>query len=161
MVGTNLLTYKITESKYKKVIDDTRNRLDEISSRIQNKDSESQSLQEEITYLSENIKEMEETSKTQNNCIKMNELKQLKDTVVIHIYTGGDGCSTTEATKMITREIEQTYNYVKGWKENYDKTGMQVWKHSPDLCLYDVERYWNEIQNQYDEYIKYKGLCSQ
>lgn len=160
---SNAATYKITQVSNQKNIEKIRLELNKISDEYVKAGNNDAALREEIANLQQSVDSQKQDTATQNNCIKMNELRQLDSSIVLRTAgeSGGNGCGPTEATKMITREIEQTYTYVKGYKENYAKTGMTTWRHNPDLCLYDVNKYWDSIQAQYNEYNRYRGLCSQ
>lgn len=163
VILTNALTFFITQTINKRNIQNVIDDMNKVKEEYLQGNADKDLLQKEINTLQGNLEKGEQQSVAQDNCIKMNGLKMLRSDIVIRTSgeSGGNGCGPSEATNSITREIEQTYNYVKGWRENYENTGMEVWKHSPDVCKYDVERYWGEIEKQYNEYMRYKSLCNQ
>lgn len=125
--------------------------LGESGSALEGELKEGQAKLEE--QLSKNQKELER----QQACNKANELSQIPADMVFR----STGCDVAYRYDRIPSSTQGVFEYVRGFLDNYRKTGSSYWQHNPDICVEDAQKYLPVLENRYEEYQKYKGACEE
>lgn len=99
--------------------------------------------------LSESQKELEK----QQACDKANELSQIPGDMVFR----ASDCINTYGK--IPSSTQGALEYLRGFLDNYNRTGSPYWQHNPDVCLKDAQDYLPVLEKRYEEYQKYRNLC--
>lgn len=155
------------QKKYNQEIQNKNTEISRVNSQNQTLLNENKNLTTQISTLKKDVsskdKEIDKIDSKlskQESCNKMNEYSQLSSDLKFrtHGESGGNNCSTAYASH-ISSNTENAYDYIDEWYKNYKSTGSEILRHSPDVCLYDVERLMSKLKERRDKYREYKSKC--
>lgn len=128
---------------------------------IQSLRSQLVALESEVTRGQTALEGKLESSKKelekQDACNKANELSQIPSDMVFR----ATGCNVAYRYDRIPSSTQGALEYVRGFLDNYQKTGSPYWTHNPDVCVDDAQSHLPILEDRHENYLEYKEICDE
>lgn len=128
-------------------------------SRVVDLEGELESKNENIKSLNSKmsleINRLSAESTKQTACNKANEFSRIPADMVFRT----NGCKAGSRVSFISSSTQQAIEYLRGFLDNYQKTGLLQWQNIPEVCLEDAQINLPILEKRYNDYLTNKASC--